>query len=74
MDREKIEWAIGKLTISELHQLELAAIGHNHGGIPVLETILKKVVQYGLVFKSSGRLKPEVINYLLNGDDPIVIE
>jgi len=73
MTTDKISVAIGRLTASELRQLELASRSNNHGGDPITEPLLTKVVKLGLAYGSSGRLKQEVIRNLLEGDKPLMV-
>lgn len=74
MIRDKIAHSIGGLTPSELGQLEFAANSGVEGGDPIVGPLMIKAVKQGLVFESSGRLKPQVIRYLLRGDDPLTVD
>ncbi|MBM3206340.1 MAG: hypothetical protein FJZ43_01840 [Candidatus Staskawiczbacteria bacterium] len=72
MEREKIVSAVGKLTPSEFLKLQEAADAPTHGGNPLTGPIREKAHKLGLAYLS-GKLKLDVVRYLRDGDEPIII-
>ena len=64
---------ITSLPHGEMAILEIAAAGQLHGGDPVKGIFLQSAKEKGLVYKSTGRLKPKVYAFL-NGDTPAIVK
>lgn len=72
MEREKIVSAVGKLTPSEFLKIQEAADAPTHGGNSLTSPLREKAHKLGLAY-SSGKIKLDVIRYLKEGDEPIIV-